>query len=111
MSKSRSEPSVEPVRDGRNRWVESKKGRKEAGLRGNQAQEVMRLHSEKQACPRKRDFTAVKTALGCCQTECDGKTFWDAEQPNRHLACGRDTRIACEPLGPVETRMCTLGTR
>ncbi len=39
MSESRSEPGVEPVREGRNRWMESKKGRIEGlpGARGHEA--------------------------------------------------------------------------
>jgi hypothetical protein len=71
----------------------------------------MRLHSEKQTCPRRRNPTALKTALSGRQTERDGKAFWDAEQsdchPSRHVrAC-----IASQPRCPRKPRVRPLGTR
>src|SRR6266566_1254777 len=68
----------------------------------------MRLHSEKQACPRRRNPTAVKTVLSRRQTERDGKAFWDAEQSDRDLASRWSTRIASEPLCPREARVRSL---
>jgi len=46
----------------------------------------MKLHAEKQACPRRGNPTAVKTMLRRRQTERGGKEFWDAEQLHRDLA-------------------------
>jgi len=54
----------------------------------------MRLHSEKQACPSRRNLTASKTVLSRRQTERDGKAFWDAEQSDRYPASREGTRIA-----------------
>ena len=68
----------------------------------------MRLHAEKQACPRRRNPTAVKTVLSRRQTERDGKAFWDAEQSDRHLTRCGDSCVASEPLCPREARVGTL---
>ncbi len=68
----------------------------------------MRLHSEKQACPRRRNPPAVKRVLRRRQTERDGNAFWDAEQLNHDLTSGWRTRIASEPLGPGEANVCSL---
>src|SRR5207247_8450220 len=68
----------------------------------------MRLHSEKQACPRRRNPTAVKTVLSRGQTERDGKAFGEAEQADRHLTRCWDSCVASEPLGPREASMGTL---
>ncbi len=46
----------------------------------------MKLHAEKQACPRRENPPAVKTILRRRQTERGGKEFWDAEQLHRDLA-------------------------
>ena len=70
----------------------------------------MRLHAEKQACPRRRNPTALKTVLSCRQTERDGKAFWDAEQSDCHPPSCERTRIASQPLCPRKPIMCTLGT-
>src|SRR5207302_7447569 len=45
------------------------------------------------------------------QTERDGKVFRDAEQSNHQLARCWDSRIASEPLGPREARVCSLLAR
>jgi hypothetical protein len=71
----------------------------------------MRLHAEKQACPRRRNPTAIKTVLSCRQTERDGKAFWDAEQSDCHPPSREGTRIASQPLCPRKSRVCALGTR
>src|SRR5437868_8286643 len=68
----------------------------------------MRLHSEKQACPRRRNLTALKMALSRCQTERDGKAFGDAEQSDRHLTGCWDSCVASEPFCPREASMGTL---
>jgi hypothetical protein len=70
--------------------------------------EAMKLRSEKQACPRRGNPTALKTRLSYRQTERGGKAFWDAEEFDCHLARCWDTRIASEPLSPRETRVGTL---
>ncbi len=62
----------------------------------------MRLHSEKQACPRRRNTVAAKAVLSRRQTERGGKDFWDAEQLDRDLASRWSTRIASQPLCPRE---------
>src|SRR6266699_3154886 len=67
--------------------------------------EAMRLHSEKQACPRRGTPTAVKTVLHRCQTERGGKDFWDAKQFDRDLTSRWNTRIASQPLCPREARV------
>ena len=71
----------------------------------------MRLHSDKLACPRRRNPTAIKTVLSCRQTERDGKAFWDAEQSDCHPPSREGTRIASQPLCPRKSRVCALGTR
>ena len=68
----------------------------------------MGLHSEKQACPRRRNPLAVKTMLSCRQAERGGKAFWDAEQLDRDLTSRWRTRIASEPLCPTEASMRSL---
>jgi len=68
----------------------------------------MRLHSEKQACPRRRNLTALKMALSRCQTERDGKAFGDAEQSDRHLTGCWESCVASEPFCPREASMGTL---
>ncbi len=105
MSESRAERDAPLVRGGRNRGMESKKG-----IEGQPGKEARRLHSEKQACPRRGNPTAVKTALSRRQTERDGKTFWDAEESNGHAARCWDSRIANQPLLKVETIMRSLCT-
>ena len=71
----------------------------------------MRLYAEKQACPRRRNPTTLKTVLSCRQSERDGKAFWDAEQSDCHPPSCERTRIASQPLCPRKSRVCTLGTR
>src|SRR6266567_4281057 len=73
--------------------------------------EAMRLYAEKQACPRRRNPTTLKTVLSCRQSERDGKAFWDAEQSDCHPPSCERTRIASQPLCPRKSRVCTLGTR
>ena len=70
--------------------------------------EARRLHSEKPACPRRGNPTAVKTVLHGCQTERGGKDCWDAEQLDRDLSSRWSTRIASQPLCPREARVGTL---
>ena len=70
--------------------------------------EAIRLHSDKPACPRRGNPTAVKTVLHCCQTERGGKDCWDAEQLDRDLSSRWSTRIASQPLCPREARVGTL---
>ena len=68
----------------------------------------MRLHSEKQACPRRGNPTAVKTMLSRGQTERDGKAFGDAEQSDRHLTRCWDSCVASEALCPRKASVGTL---
>ena len=70
--------------------------------------EARRLHSEKPACPRRGNPTAVKTVLHGCQTERGGKDCWDAEQLDRDLSSRWSTRIVSQPLWPREARVGTL---
>jgi len=69
MSESRSEPDAPPVRDGSNSGIESQKRQKRGRIEEQPAKEAMRLHTEKQACPRRKNLTAVKTVLSRRQTE------------------------------------------
>ena len=71
----------------------------------------MRLHSEKQTCPRRRNPTALKTALSGRQTERDGKAFWDAEQSDCHPSSHVRACIASQPRCPRKPRVRPLGTR
>ncbi len=80
------------------------------GIEEKPGKEARRLHSEKHACPRRGNPTAVKTVLSRRQTERGGKAFWDAEQSDRHLARCGDSRVAREPLLKVETIMRALRT-
>src|SRR5437660_1913849 len=111
MSESRSEPDALLVRDGRNSRKESQKGRREKELRNSQEKRRTRLHSEKQACPRRRNPTAIKTVLSRSPAERDGQAFWDAEQSNCHPPSREGTRIASQPFCPRKSRVCALGTR
>jgi hypothetical protein len=65
---------------------------------------------EKHACPRRGNPMVVKTVLGRRQTKRGGKTFWDTEQSDPHLARCWDSHVASEPLRPVETIMRALCT-
>jgi hypothetical protein len=51
--------------------MERKKGRKIGRIEEQPGKEAMRLYSEKQACPRSRNPTAVKTYFPL-----DGNTFF-----------------------------------
>ncbi len=81
------------------------------GIEERPEQEAMRCHSEKRACPRRGNPTAVETVRSRRQIERGGKAFWDAEQSDRHPARGWDSRVAREPLLKVETIMRALCTR
>jgi hypothetical protein len=61
MSESRAERDAPLVRGGRNRGMESKKGRRWEELRDSQEKRKGGLHSEKHACPRRGNPTAVTT--------------------------------------------------
>lgn len=63
------------------------------------------------AGPRKGKRKAASSALSCCQTEGGSKTFWDAKESDRDLACGWNPCVACESLSKIETRMRPLRTR
>ncbi len=65
--------------------------------------ETMRLHPEKQAYP-----TAIQTVLSRSPPQRDGKAFWDAIQPDHHLARCWDACEALEPLSPREASVGTL---
>src|SRR5258706_335931 len=80
------------------------------GIEGEPGKKVRMLHSEKYACPRRGNPTAVKAVLSRRQTERGGKAFRDPEQSDRHLARCWDWRVACEPLLKVETIMRALCT-
>src|SRR2546430_2958060 len=108
MIERSSEPDVEPVRDGRNSGMESKKRQKRGRIEEQSGKVAMRLHSEKHVCPRRRNPTALKTILSSRQTERDGKAFWDAEQSDGHPARCWGSRVASEPLCPREARVGTL---
>ena len=71
---------------------------------------AMRCHSEKQACPRRTNPTAVETVLSRRQTQRGGKAFWDTEESDRHPARCWGSRVASEPLLKVETIMRALCT-
>ena len=71
----------------------------------------MRFHSGKQACPRRKNPTAVETVLSRRQTQRGGKAFWDTEESDRHPARCWGSRVASEPLLKVETIMRALCTR
>ncbi len=53
---------------------------------------------------------AVKAMLNRRQTERGGKTFWNAEESDRHLARRWDSCVASEPLCPREARVSALRT-
>jgi hypothetical protein len=69
----------------------------------------MRLHAEKQACPRGRNPMAIKTVLSCRQPERDGKAFWDTEQSDCHPPSREGTRIASQPLRPRSVESVRVG--
>ena len=64
------------------------------GIEEQPGKEGRRLHSEKHACPRRKNPTAVKAVLSRRQTERGGKAFCDAEQSDRHLAPTRLWKVA-----------------
>jgi hypothetical protein len=53
MSESDAEQKVEPGKEGRDRRIESQKGKKIGEIGEQLRKEDMRLHSEKRACPRR----------------------------------------------------------
>ena len=90
-------------------WMSSPRERaKTAGQRGKKAKEskewatagkkAIRLHAEKQACPRKRKSPALRMGLSWQHPEPDRKAFWDAEQLDGNAASR--WRIASKPFGP-----------
>src|SRR5260370_8442300 len=80
------------------------------GIEEQPGKEGRRLHSEKYACPRRGNPTAVKAVLSRRQTERGGKAFCDAEQSDRHLARCWDSRVASQPPLKVEPIMHALAT-
>src|SRR5690348_7885730 len=68
----------------------------------------MRLHSEKQACPRRRAPRAVKTGSSRRQPERGCKAFRDAKQLDRDLGRGFRPRIVSEPFLPGEAKVRSL---
>jgi hypothetical protein len=80
--------------------MESNKSRRGKELSISREKRRMRLHPEKQACPRRGNPPAVKTGLPLRQTERGGKGFWDAEQFDRHLVRGWDAHVTSESLCP-----------
>src|SRR6266487_19503 len=78
--------------------------------RNGQKKRRTRLHSEKPACPRRGNATAVKAMLRCRQPERGGKGCWNAEQPDRDLPTSFWTCIAREALLPREARVRALRT-
>jgi hypothetical protein len=108
MSESDAERGTLPLRDGKNSGMESKKRQEKGRMEDRSEKEVMQLHSEQQAYPRRGHPTAVKTILSSRQTERGSKVFWNAEAFDGHRACCWGTRIASEPLSPRETKVSTL---
>jgi len=78
------------------------------GIEEKPGKKAMRLHSEKQSCPRRRNTVAAQAVLSRRQPERGSKDCWDAEQLDRDLASRWSTRIASEPLCPREARAGTL---
>ena len=108
VSESCAEQDAPLVRGGRTRGMESEKGRRGGESRKSQEKRPRCLHSEKQACPRRRNTVAAKAVLSRRQTERGSKDFWDAEQLDRDLASRWSTRIASQPLCPREARVRAL---
>ena len=108
MSESYAERGTLPLRDGKNSGMESKKRQEKGRIEDQSEKEVMQLHSEQQACPRRGHPMAVKTILSSRQTERGGKVECPAAEFDSHQACCWDTRIASEPLSPRETKVSTL---
>src|SRR5258708_36676308 len=71
----------------------------------------MRFHSEQQACPRRKNPTAVEIVLSRRQTQRGGKAFRDTEESDRHPARCWGSRVAGEPLLKVETILRALCTK
>jgi hypothetical protein len=100
---------VQKIRSNRR---EGERNSQQRGRSENQARkEGMRLPSEKPACPRRRTPSAVRTESGRRQAERGGKGCWDTEQPDRDLPRCGNARIASQPLGPREARVCALCAR
>ncbi len=70
----------------------------------------MRLHSEEQVCPRRKNLYTPERVLSGGQSERGGHRFWDTEQRERDPASRRNSCIASEPKRPVEAVMCALRT-
>src|SRR5260370_16954569 len=71
----------------------------------------MRCHSEQQACPRRKNPTAVEIVLSRRQTQRGGKAFRDTEESDRHPARCWGSRVASQPLLKAETILRALCTR
>lgn len=70
----------------------------------------MRLHSEEQVCPRRKNLYTPERVLSGGQSERGGHRFWDTEQRERDPASRGNSCIASEPKRPVEAVMCALRT-
>src|SRR5258706_136980 len=76
------------------------------GIKEKPGKETIRLHSEKQACPRRGNPEARDAQSSSArQTEEGGEGFWNTEQCDADLRSSWGTRIASEPLVPRETIM------
>jgi hypothetical protein len=70
----------------------------------------MRCRSEQPGAPRQGNTDQPKRGSRRRQAERGGKACRDAEQADRHPASRLGVGIACQPLGPGEPIMGTLGT-
>ena len=68
----------------------------------------MRLHSEKQACPRRGNTALAAAVLNRRQAERGGKSFWESEQLDRDVASRWGACIAHQPLLPREAILRSL---
>jgi hypothetical protein len=65
----------------------------------------MRLHSEEQVCPRRKNLYTPERVLSGGQSERGGHRFWDTEQRERGPASRGNSCIASEPKRPVEASL------
>ena len=84
------------------------KGQKMGEIEEQRGKKARRFHSEKHACPSGENLTAVAGMLSRRQTQRSRKAFWNTEEPDGHLARCGNSRVASEPLRPIETVMGAL---
>ena len=88
--------------------MESKQGRREEEVRPSRETRPEGFARRSQLVREEGVDRRGNAKLSRRETKRGGKTYWDAKQRDRYLPRSTRSRIASEPLGPREARVCTL---